>query len=127
MEVVQFIYQQRELAHRGPNYAVDDFGFDPQFTESFLGVFKALYRDYWRVETTGVEHVPATGRALLVANHAGVLPWDGTMIKTAVFAEHSHRATLGRWVAASSLGCRLWGGFWRRPGRRYGQPRCTAG
>ena len=84
MEVVQFIYQQRELARRGPNYAVDDFGFDPQWTESFITAFKTLYRDYWRVETTGVEHVPSSGRALLVANHAGVLPWDGTMIKTAM-------------------------------------------
>ncbi|HEV3405950.1 MAG TPA: hypothetical protein VG364_05075, partial [Candidatus Dormibacteraeota bacterium] len=88
MGVVQFIYQQRELARRGPNYAVDEFGFDPEWTESFLTVFKALYRGYWRVETSGVEHVPATGRALLVANHAGVLPWDATMVKTAVFAEH---------------------------------------
>ena len=59
MEVVQFIYQQRELARRGPNYAVDDFGFDREWTESFLTAFKALYRDYWRVETTGVEHLVA--------------------------------------------------------------------
>jgi len=62
MEVVQFVYQQRELARRGPNYLVDDFGFDPEWTESFLIAFKALYRDYWRVETTGVEHVPASRR-----------------------------------------------------------------
>src|SRR5438093_9503812 len=55
MEVVQFIYQQRELARRGPHYAVDDFGFDPQWTESFLIAFKVLYRDYWRGATTGVE------------------------------------------------------------------------
>src|SRR4029077_5952931 len=88
MEVAQFLYQQRELSRRGPDYVVDDFGFDDEWTESFLVLFKALYRDYWRVETTGIENVPATGRALLVSNHAGVLPWDGTMIKTAIFAEH---------------------------------------
>ncbi len=74
MGFVQFAYQQRELAQRGTAYAVDDFGFDPQWTESFLSVFKVLYKDYWRVETTGIENVPAAGRALLVANHAGVLP-----------------------------------------------------
>ena len=28
----------------------------------------------------GVENVPAHGRALLVANHAGILPWDATMM-----------------------------------------------
>src|SRR5207302_651982 len=104
MEVVQFIYQQRELARRGSNYAVDDFGFDPQWTESFLTVFKALYHDYWRVETTGVQHVPATGRALLVANHAGVLPWDGTMIKTAVFVEHPHPRHVRALVASQFMG-----------------------
>ena len=64
MEMLQFIYQQRELARRGANYEVDDFGFDAQWTESFITLFKSLYRDYWRVETVGVEHVPATGRAL---------------------------------------------------------------
>ena len=57
MEVVQLVHQQRELARRGPNYAVDDFGFDREWTESFIGVFKSLYRDYWRVEATGVENV----------------------------------------------------------------------
>ena len=113
VEVVQFIYQQRELARRGPNYAVDDFGFDPQWTESFIGVFKALYRDYWRVETTGVENVPASGRALLVGNHAGVLPWDGTMIKTAVFTEHPRPRHVRALVAS-------W--FLRRTGQAVGHP-----
>ena len=122
MEVVQFIYQQRELARRGPNYAVDDFGFDPQWTESFLTVFKSLYRDYWRVETTGVEHVPATGRALLVANHAGVLPWDGTMIKTAVFAEHPHPRHVRALVASLFLGMPALSWFLRRTGQTVGHP-----
>src|SRR5258708_14182148 len=65
MEFVQFVYKQQELARRGANYEVDDFGFDPQWTESFLSVFMVLYRDYWRVVSTGIENVPATGRALL--------------------------------------------------------------
>src|SRR5690348_3851563 len=104
VDVVQLAYRQRQLMMRGPNYEVDDFGFDPQFTESFIGVFKSLYRDYWRVETTGVEHVPATGRALLVANHAGVLPWDGTMIKTAVFAEHPQPRHVRALVASQFMG-----------------------
>jgi 1-acyl-sn-glycerol-3-phosphate acyltransferase len=33
--------------------------------------------------------VPAQGRALLVSNHAGILPWDGTMISTAILREHA--------------------------------------
>ena len=122
MEVVQFLYQQRELARRGPDYAVDDFGFDPEWTESFLIAFKALYRDYWRVETTGVEHVPASGRALLVANHAGVLPWDGTMIKTAVFAEHPRPRHVRALVASQFMGMPALSWFLRRTGQAVGHP-----
>jgi 1-acyl-sn-glycerol-3-phosphate acyltransferase len=122
MELVQFAYRQQELARRGPDYAVDDFGFDPQFTESFLPLFHALYRDYWRVETTGVEHVPATGRALLVSNHAGVLPWDGTMIKTAVFAEHTHPRHVRALVASLFMGMPVLSWFLRRTGQTVGHP-----
>lgn len=122
MGVVQFIHEQRELARRGPNYIVDDFGFDPQWTESFLSVFKVLYRDYWRVETTGVENVPATGRALLVSNHAGVLPWDGTMIKTAVFAEHSHPRHVRALVASQFMSMPVMSWFLRRTGQAVGHP-----
>jgi len=68
----------------------DDFGFDPVFTERVQGLALWLYRKYWRVETEGVEHVPSHGRALLVANHAGVVPYDGAMIRTAIVAEHPH-------------------------------------
>ena len=31
---------------------------------------------------------PAHGRALLASNHAGILPWDGTMISVALLREH---------------------------------------
>jgi len=122
MEVVQFVYQQRELARRGANYAVDDFGFDAQWTESFITVFKSLYRDYWRVESVGVEHVPPTGRALLVANHAGVLPWDGTMIKTAVYTEHSHPRHVRALVASQFMGMPVMSWFLRRTGQAVGHP-----
>ena len=36
----------------------------------------------------GAHNVPGHGRALLVANHAGILPWDATMIATALLREH---------------------------------------
>jgi 1-acyl-sn-glycerol-3-phosphate acyltransferase len=122
MEVVQFIYQQRALARRGPNYAVDDFGFDAEWTESFINVFKVLYRDYWRVEATGIEHVPAAGRALLVSNHAGVLPWDGTMIKTAIFVEHPHPRHARALVASQFMGMPTLSWFLRRTGQAVGHP-----
>lgn len=122
MGLVQFLYKQQQLARRGANYEVDDFGFDPEWTESFLSVFKVLYHDYWRVETTGVENVPATGRALLVSNHAGVLPWDGTMIKTAVFAEHSHPRHVRALVGSLYMSMPMLSWFLRRTGQTVGHP-----
>ena len=68
----------------------DGFGFDPAFTERVKHVALWFYRKYWRVDTDGVINVPASGRALLVANHAGIVPYDGAMIRTAILAEHPH-------------------------------------
>jgi len=43
------------------------------------------------VQATGLEHVPARGRALLVANHAGTLPYDSAMVMHAVRRDHPAR------------------------------------
>jgi 1-acyl-sn-glycerol-3-phosphate acyltransferase len=89
LAIVQWFSRQSELASR-EEAAVDDFGFDREWTESLLPIFEWMYHRYWRVDTTGVANVPREGRGLLVANHAGVLPWDGAMIKTALFTEAPH-------------------------------------
>jgi 1-acyl-sn-glycerol-3-phosphate acyltransferase len=70
---------------------VDEFGYDPKFSDSLEPFFEFLYALWWRVETSGVEHVPGEGSALLVSNHSGVLPWDGLMIKVALRQEHPAR------------------------------------
>jgi 1-acyl-sn-glycerol-3-phosphate acyltransferase len=86
---------------------VDDFGFDRQYTERILPLASWLYRRYWRVETDGVDNVPATGRALLVANHSGVVPYDGAMIRTAIWLEHPQprhaRMLVVNWAFAPPL------------------------
>jgi len=58
----------------------DDFGMDAHYIDS-LGrtLFKFLSDYYWRIETKGLEHVPAQGRAVLVGMHRGFMPWDGVM------------------------------------------------
>jgi 1-acyl-sn-glycerol-3-phosphate acyltransferase len=72
------------------DYEEDDFGFDPAFTEHLLPLATLLYRYWWRVDVEGIENVPAEGRGLLVSNHAGGgMPFDGAMIKTAMYLEHS--------------------------------------
>ena len=73
------------------SHEVDEFGYDPKFTEAVLPFFEFLYAVWWRVEASGIENVPRTGPALIVANHSGVLPWDGIMINLAVRHEHPAR------------------------------------
>ena len=40
------------------------------------------------MQVEGATACPAHGRALLTANHAGILPWDATMISMALLREH---------------------------------------
>jgi 1-acyl-sn-glycerol-3-phosphate acyltransferase len=69
-------------------YQEDEWGFDEEFADLVEPVFDFLYDSWWRVTPTGVHNVPAHGRALLVSNHAGILPWDGTMIALSILREH---------------------------------------
>jgi 1-acyl-sn-glycerol-3-phosphate acyltransferase len=75
-------------AHR----RADELGFDLEYTERVLPYLEWLYRSYFRVEAEGLGNVPAAGRGLLVANHGGVVPWDGAMVRTAIRLHHpAHR------------------------------------
>ncbi|GAA2065931.1 hypothetical protein GCM10009839_92010 [Catenulispora yoronensis] len=44
--------------------------------------------EYFRMQAVGLEHVPAEGGALLVANHSGVLPFDTLLIMDALRRRH---------------------------------------
>ncbi len=75
------------------DYEVDDFGFDADLTKHvLLPPLRPLYNRWFRVETRGLEHVPDTGGALLVANHSGTVPIDAAMTTIAMFDHHpAHR------------------------------------
>ena len=77
------------LAMRGRSEEVDDFGLDPIYDAKLKPLLDFLYKTYFRVDTSGIESVPKSGRCLLVANHSGTVPLDGVMIKAAVKREHS--------------------------------------
>lgn len=70
---------------------VDEFGMDAVLVQKIKPIFDFLYYKYWRVETTGIENIPDTGRALIVANHSGTLPYDGAMLAAAILNEHPTR------------------------------------
>jgi 1-acyl-sn-glycerol-3-phosphate acyltransferase len=69
-------------------YGYDPFGFDKN-SALYPGLLMAIIYRYWfRVETSGIEHVPSKGPVLVVANHEGnTFAWDAAMIGTAVFLE----------------------------------------
>jgi len=81
----------RRMAGR---YHEDEWGFDEEFAEAVYPFFEFLYDYWWRIEATGVENVPAHGRALVVSNHSGSLfPFDATMLVGSIMKEHP----LPRW------------------------------
>jgi 1-acyl-sn-glycerol-3-phosphate acyltransferase len=70
------------------DYAVDEFGFDPEFTTKiFLPPLRRLADSWFRIEVRGAENLPADGSALLVSNHAGTLPIDGMILHSVVYDE----------------------------------------
>ena len=75
------------------DYPIDDFGFDPDLTESvFLAAVRPLYDRYFRVEARGLENIPIEGGALVVANHSGTVPLDALMTQLAIYDHHpAHR------------------------------------
>lgn len=74
--------------HRQRSLELDDFGWDEIAGRAWEPLFDFLYRVWWRVTLSGVANIPLEGRALLVANHSGVLPWDGAMVKWGIAQEH---------------------------------------
>lgn len=92
----------------GGDYEVDDFGFDPDFTDSvLLPALRPLYRHWFRVEVRGLHNVPDTGAALVVANHSGTVALDALMTQVALADDHpAHRRLrlLGASLVFSSPG-----------------------
>jgi 1-acyl-sn-glycerol-3-phosphate acyltransferase len=70
------------------DYETDEWGLDWEFVDAVRPLLTFLYKAYWRVQTTGIDRIPHDGRALLVANRSGPLPWDGLMVNAALLTEH---------------------------------------
>jgi 1-acyl-sn-glycerol-3-phosphate acyltransferase len=85
-----------ELRHRFGTFGmsersgeVDEFGMDEVVLRRARPALDFLYDQYWRVDLGGVENLPAAGPCLLVANHSGLLPYDGLMLAHGIEREHA--------------------------------------
>jgi len=93
-----YLRQWGRIGMRSRSEEVDDFGLDPTYEARFKPLLNFLHQRYFRVDTDGVQHVPSSGRCLVVSNHSGVLPLDGLMLRTALRLEHPEHREL-RWLA----------------------------
>ena len=98
----------------------DRFGLSPEMLRLAFPLFHSLYRWYFRVASAGHEHIPSDGPALLVANHGGLLPFDGAMAILDVLL-HSDPPRLARSIVDRWAGGLPWVNvFYARVGQVVG-------
>jgi 1-acyl-sn-glycerol-3-phosphate acyltransferase len=92
----------RTLERPSNEFGVDRYGFDADYLLAAAAPLIWLYKNYFRVETHGIEKVPP-GRVLLVANHGGQIPIDGAMVGVAMLLEadppRAVRTMTEKWAA----------------------------
>lgn len=100
-----------------PKLRFDPFGRDDDTILQAAPFFEWLLGSYFSLKVTGVENIPKEGRAILVANHAGALPWDALVLLAGLQQLPEHKRSirplledavmtapfLGQWMAR--LGC----------------------
>src|SRR5256714_3191283 len=82
-------------------YGVDPFGMELEFAKAAIAPMLWLYKNWFRVQTHGIEQVPA-GRVMLIANHSWQLPLDGAMLGLSMVLEAEPprvaRAMVEKWA-----------------------------
>ena len=77
------------------DYEVDEFGYARELTDRVRNApLRPLYSKWFRVETRGLENIPDTGGALIVANHSGTVAIDSLMTSIALLDHHPARRQL---------------------------------
>ena len=93
---------------------VDGWGRSERMRAIARRLYEPVYRQWFRVEWEGLEHIPREGGALLVANHGGAIPSDAPVIM------HGIETELGRPVygLAENLfrSLPVFGTLWSRTG-----------
>ena len=73
---------------------VDEWGRSERTRALIRQIYGPIYRHWFRAEWEGLERIPATGGALLIANHAGAIPADAPAIMHGI-EEELHRPVYG--------------------------------
>jgi len=77
-----------------------DQGYDPRFLDEVGPVLDFLYAKYFRVDLRGLENIPASGAAVVVANHSGGIPYDGALLIHGIYRHHPQHRRLRPLVAS---------------------------
>ncbi|HEY6099389.1 MAG TPA: lysophospholipid acyltransferase family protein, partial [Anaeromyxobacter sp.] len=77
-----------------PPERLDRFGMDARFAERFDVVVEILCSIWWRVTLLDAGRVPDAGPAVVVANHAGTVPWNALVLRHALRRQHPARRDL---------------------------------
>ncbi|MBY8855592.1 acyltransferase family protein [Nocardia sp. CA2R105] len=105
------------------DYQVDEFGLDEHLLESvLLPTLRPLAEQWFRVEVNGIENLPESGGALIVSNHAGVLPLDGLMLQVAVHDRHPAQRVVRLLAADLVFETPVLGGLARKAGHTLACP-----
>lgn len=113
-------FARRRLAG---DYYVDEYGLDEHFLESVvLPALRPLANTWFRIKVHGMANIPAAGGALIVANHAGVLPWDAMMVQLSVHDRHPEHRTLRLLAADMVFELPIVGEFARKAGHTLACP-----
>jgi 1-acyl-sn-glycerol-3-phosphate acyltransferase len=80
MSTSMFVRLARQAPFHDAGHGYDVFGLHPPTLAAAVRAGAPLCDWYFRVESQGIEHVPAAGAAILVANHGGVLPVDAAVM-----------------------------------------------
>lgn len=68
-------------------HGFDPFGVSKKDLARSFSALSWLYRQYFKVRVSGIDHVPARGRAMLVGNHSGGVAIDGAMVVASMFLD----------------------------------------
>jgi 1-acyl-sn-glycerol-3-phosphate acyltransferase len=74
-----------------PPERLDRHGMDARFAERARPLLDLLVQSWWRTDVRAPEKIPASGPVVIVANHAGVVPWDALVLRHALGREKPGR------------------------------------